>query len=98
MLSSASLIKGNNADACRECPSNRGRRNNQYKRLFLRVECAVGGSAVGLHSANACLGSLIAMRTRPGKASSRRTNMTWTSVLIVVALLAILLLLKNGGQ
>jgi phage shock protein E len=69
--------------------------NKQYKRLFLRVECAVGWSAVVLRGANSCFRPL----TPCGLDRERYLkNMTWTSVLIVVALLAILLLLKSGGQ
>jgi rhodanese-related sulfurtransferase len=40
----------------------------------------------------------MAMRTEPGKVSGNQKTMTWTSILIAIAVLSLLLLLKRGGR
>jgi phage shock protein E len=65
--------------------------------MFLRVECAVGWSAVGLRGANACFrpSSLCGLdRERRAVGEEYDLDIRFDCV----ALLAILLLLKNGGQ
>ena len=41
---------------------------------------------------------LMAMRTQPGRASGKTKTMTWTSILIAVAVLSLLLFLKRSWR